>query len=146
MTSSNVATVTSLAAPIVETFDNGHLTGWTGGTIVTSDSNFGPFLTSAAAFNSPAITATTLGIHNVQDVHKTFSLSGSQTSVTISFTFNEIDSWDGEKLFGLGQRCSSLGQCFCSGAGANYSNTTSDNGGTVNVGFQDGLMNLTRMS
>lgn len=126
----------SIAAPIVETFDNGNLTGWTGGTIATTDSNFGPFLTSAAAFNNPATHAATLGIQNVQDVHKTFSLSGNQASVTISFTFNEIDSWDGENFLVWVNDVQVSFNAFSQGAGTNYANTTSDNGGTVNVGFQ----------
>ncbi len=125
----------SIAAPIVETFDNGNLTGWTGGTIAASDSNFGPFLTSAAAFNSPGTAATALGIQNVQDVYKTFSLSGNQTSVTISFTFNEIDSWDGENFLVWVNDVQVSANAFGQGTAQNYTNTTSDNGGTIGLGF-----------
>jgi choice-of-anchor C domain-containing protein len=127
MTAAQVATITSLAAPIVETFDNGSLTGWTGGTIVTSDSNFGPFLASTAAQSSTVI--------NVQDVHKTFALSGNQTSVTISLTFNEIDSWDGENFLIWVNDTQVFANAFGQGATQNYSTTTSDNGGTTNPGF-----------
>jgi choice-of-anchor C domain-containing protein len=74
----------ALNAPIIETFEDGSLTGWTGGAIVSSNADFGSFLTSATA------------TYNIQDVYKTFSLSGNQTSATISFTFNQFDSWDGE--------------------------------------------------
>jgi hypothetical protein len=83
---------------IVETFNDGALTGWTGGTIATNNADLGPYLTSASAFNNPASAASSLGIVGTQDVHKTFDLSGNQTSVTIAFTFNRIDSWDGEQF------------------------------------------------
>ncbi|MFN7736430.1 MAG: choice-of-anchor C family protein, partial [Pirellula sp.] len=75
----------ALSSPIFENFDNGDLTGWTGGTIVTTSADFGPFLASAAAVNNLYTNASTLGIQNVQDVYKTFSLSGNQSSVTLSF-------------------------------------------------------------
>jgi choice-of-anchor C domain-containing protein len=127
MSSSNVATVTTLAAPIVETFDNGNLAGWTGGTIVTSDSSFGPFLASTAAASTTVV--------NVQDVYKTFSLSGNQTSVTISLTFNEIDSWDGENFLIWVNDTQVFANAFGQGVTQNYSTTTSDNGGTTNPGF-----------
>jgi choice-of-anchor C domain-containing protein len=86
----------ALNTPIFENFDNGSLTGWTGGAIITSNADFGPFLTSATTGNSPNTAPATLGVYNTQDVYKTFSLSGNQTSVTISFTFNRIDTWDNE--------------------------------------------------
>lgn len=60
-----------------------------------SNTEFGPYLTSATTALNGA-PASSLGKQNVQDVSKTFNLSGNQTSVTISFTFNEIDSWDNE--------------------------------------------------
>ncbi len=101
----------------------------------TTDSNFGPFLTSAAAFNNPASGAPSLGIQNVQDVFKTFNLSGNQTSVTISFTFNEIDSWDGENFLVWVNDVQVSANAFAQGSGQNYANTTSDNGGGVNIGF-----------
>ncbi len=135
LSSSNVVTITSIATPNVETFDNGDLTGWTGGVIVTSDTNFGPFLTSAAAFNNPSSGANTLGIQNVQDVHKTFSLSGNQTSVTLSFTFNEIDSWDGENFLVWVNDVQVAANAHTQSAAQNYANTTPDNSGTANLAF-----------
>ncbi len=90
LSSSNVTTITSIAAPIVETFENGDLTGWSGGAIVTTNTDLGSFLASNSAFSSPGTYQA--GTNGVQDVSKTFALSGTQSSVTIGFTFNEIDS------------------------------------------------------
>ncbi len=38
---------------IIETFNEGSLTGWTGGTIANNNADTGAFLTSAASFNNP---------------------------------------------------------------------------------------------
>jgi Ca2+-binding RTX toxin-like protein len=138
MTSSNVATVTSLAAPIVETFDNGSLSGWTGGTLVTSNSDFGPFLTSAAAYNNSGTPASSLGIQNVQDVYKTFSLSGNQTSVTISFTFNGIDSWDDEAFYVWANDVLVANNLNTTATLTDYTNTTPDSLFATHYGFSSG--------
>jgi hypothetical protein len=136
MSSSNVATITSLAAPIVETFDNGSLSGWTGGTIVNVGNDFGSFLSSATGYNNPTINAPTLGIQNIQDVSKTFALSGSQSSATISFTFNRIDSWDTEQ-FRVWVNDTIVSQnAYAGNTNSNYADTTSDGGGSgTNLGF-----------
>ncbi len=135
LTSSNLTTITSIASPIVETFNDGNLSGWTGGTIVSTNSDFGSFLTSATTFNNSNTTAPSLGVQNVQDVHKTFNLSGNQTSVTISFTFNEIDSWDGENFLVWVNDVQVLANSFSQASTQNHANTTSDNGGGVNIAF-----------
>ncbi len=36
--------------------------------------------------------------NGVQDVFKTFTLSGNQSAVTLSFTFYRSDTWDGEQF------------------------------------------------
>ncbi|MBM3964384.1 MAG: DUF4347 domain-containing protein, partial [Planctomycetes bacterium] len=132
-TTSDVA----LSTPIFENFDNGDLTGWTGGVVVTSSADFGPYLASATAFNNSGTAATTLGIQNVQDVYKTFTLSGNQTSVTLSFTFNQIDSWLGEafKVWVNDNLVVSNGYTY--NTASDYSNSTCDTGATVNaaIGF-----------
>lgn len=67
----------------------------------TGHDNFSRFLTSKAAYQNAPITADALGLDQnaSPDVQKTFKLSGNQTSVTISFNFYEIDSWDNERLY-----------------------------------------------
>ncbi|MFN7890247.1 MAG: DUF4347 domain-containing protein, partial [Pirellula sp.] len=135
MTSSNVATITALAAPIVETFDNGNLNGWTGGTLVTTNADFGPFLTSAATYNNQASTASALGIQNNQDVFKTFALSGNQSSVTISFTFNQIETWDNENFLVWVNDALTSSNNFVYNAAGNYANTTPDSTAGTNYGF-----------
>ncbi|HBJ36743.1 MAG TPA: hypothetical protein DDZ51_18705, partial [Planctomycetaceae bacterium] len=113
---------------IVETFNEGNLTGWTGGTIANNNSDLGAFLTSAASFNNPSTNASTLGIVGVQDVHKTFELSGNQTSVTIAFTFNRIDSWDSE-IFRVWVNDSIVSaNSFTQSSSANHADTTPDTG------------------
>src|SRR5690606_6878253 len=89
---------TAASEPIFENFENGNLNGWTGAVIVSNEDNFSSFLTSDKSYSSPTTTASDLGLVGTQDVYKTFDLSGSQTSVTITFTFNRIDSWDNENF------------------------------------------------
>ncbi|MBU6240025.1 MAG: DUF4347 domain-containing protein, partial [Planctomycetes bacterium] len=123
----------TLKMPIVETFENGSLTGWTGGAIVSSNADYGSFLTSATALNNPNTSTGALGIYNAQDVYNTFSLSGNQTSVTISFTFHEIDSWDAENFLVWVNDTQVFANVFGI-ATENYTTTTTDTA-VSNVGF-----------
>ncbi|HBJ36744.1 MAG TPA: hypothetical protein DDZ51_18710, partial [Planctomycetaceae bacterium] len=132
LSNTNVATITSIAAPIVETFDDGNLNDWTGGVIVTSNPDYGPFLASATAFNTPGTYQSST--NGTQAVSKTFQLSGNQTSVTIGFTFNEIDSWDGEQFRIWINNTLVSSNTFNQSGYENYSNTTPDNG-LSNLGF-----------
>lgn len=125
----------ALNTPIFENFDNGSLTGWTGGTIVTSNADFGPFLTSATAFNNPGTIAPSLGIQNVQDVYKTFALSGNETSVTVSFTFNRIDSWDGETFRVYVNDTLVSNNSFNANTAQDYADGTPDLGAGASLGF-----------
>ncbi len=115
-----------LRPTIVETFNDGSLTGWTGGTIASTNSDLGAFLTSASAFNNPGTNANSLGLVGIQDVFKTFQLSGNQTSVTIAFTFNRIDSWDGEAFQVWVNDSIVSANNFGQGGGENYTNTSQD--------------------
>ncbi len=123
---------------IVETFNDGSLTGWTGGTIANTNSDLGAFLTSASAFNNPGTNANTLGLLGIQDVSKTFQLSGNQTSVTIAFTFNRIDSWDGEAFHVWVNDSIVSANNFGQGGGENYANTSQD---SANSNFVYGSWN-----
>ncbi|MBN8604209.1 MAG: cadherin domain-containing protein, partial [Planctomycetes bacterium] len=136
LSAAETLSITSIAAPIVENFDSGTLTGWTGGTIVSTDSNFGAFLTSATAYNNPNTAVSSLGIQNLQDVHKTFTLSGNQTSVTISFTLNRIDSWDAESFLVWLNDSQVSSNSFSANTVNDYTNTTADNAAGTNIGFQ----------
>ena len=133
--STEVLTTLSIAAPIVETFENGSLTGWVGGVIVSSSADFGGFLTSATTFNSPNTNANTLGIQNVQDVYKTFALSGDQTSVTIGFTFNRINTWDTEQFRVWVNDVLTSNNTFSGNGTQDYSISTPDQASGTNYGF-----------
>ncbi len=138
-----MATITSIAAPIVETFDTGDLTGWSGGVIVTSNTDLGPFLASATAFNNASSYMS--GTNGIQDVSKTFTLTGTQTSVTIAFTFNEIDSWDGEQFRVWLNDVQVSANTFHQNNAENYTDTTSDTG-NVNLVLVHGMIKLTPSS
>ncbi len=126
----------SLRTPIFESFEDSSLTGWTGGAIVSSDTNFSSILTSATSSGSPATNASSLGIVGTQDVFKTFSLSGNQNSVTIAFTFNRIDSWDGENFIVWVNDVAVSTRAYSGNATSNYADTTSDSSSGTNLGYQ----------
>ncbi len=115
---------------IVETFNEGSLAGWTGGTIANNNADTGAFLTSASAFNNSGTSASSLGLVGVQDVFKTFQLSGNQTSVTIAFTFNRLDSWDGEAFQVWVNDSVVSANTFSQGNSSDYANTTPDTNNT----------------
>jgi Ca2+-binding RTX toxin-like protein len=88
-----------LKDPTVESFESGAATGWTGAAVVTNGGeNFSNFITSAASYSNANSDAAAQAVTDTQDVYKTFNLSGNQTSVTVSFTFTAIDTWDDEKF------------------------------------------------
>lgn len=77
---------------IIETFEDAALSGdggWTNGVVIRDTSspgiaNFTQFLTSRTAYENPTVTQGTLGLDQstpVQDVYKTFALSGTQSTV-----------------------------------------------------------------
>lgn len=89
---------TPVLPPIIETFESAPLSGWTGGAMASGASGLGNYLTSAVTYANGAknVTPPTSIRSGQQDVFKTFDLSGTQQSVTVSFTFNRLDSWDNE--------------------------------------------------
>lgn len=128
----------ALRPPTFENFDNGDLTGWTGGAIVTSNAVYGAFITSAAAFNNQSSVPGTLGIVNTQDIFKIFSLSGNQTSVTLSFNFHRLDTWDNESFnVYLNDILQSNQVCGQSSVQTN-SVSTPDHAASSNLGFGGG--------
>jgi large repetitive protein len=66
-----------------ENFESG-ATGWNDNTTTNGGTNFTTFL---GRFG---------GTSGAQTVNKTYALSGTQTQVTVTFNFYEIDSWDYE--------------------------------------------------
>jgi Ca2+-binding RTX toxin-like protein len=89
---------TPVPPPTIETFESAPLSGWTGAALVSNVSSISTFIASAVTYANGAMNVTppTNIRSGQQDVYKTFGLSGTQQSVTVSFTFNRLDSWDGE--------------------------------------------------
>ncbi len=75
----------SIAGQITSEDFEGGAVGWSDNTTTIGNSNFTEFLGLRGAQNG--------------SVGKTYALSGTQTQVTISFDFYEIDSWDDEDFW-----------------------------------------------
>ncbi|MFO0455132.1 MAG: choice-of-anchor C family protein, partial [Planctomycetota bacterium] len=122
--------------PIFEDFEGSNLTGWTGGAVITSSADHSAFLASATASGTPGsyLSAT----NGVQDVHKTFTLSGNQAAVTLSFTLHRLDTWDGEQFRVWINDTLVSSSTYSQGSVQARSDSTPDTAGNVNLGVGGG--------
>jgi hypothetical protein len=100
--------------------------GWTGGTIDSTNAYYGSFLGPYAAGTKT----------NYQDVYKSFSFNGQPA--TISFDFIKLDSWDGESFSAFINNTAAFSGNFSAGQQIN-SNSGSTNGFSWTIAPKDSL-------
>jgi len=126
----SIVDILNVAAPppTIETFENVPLSGWAGAALANGVSSLGTYLTSATTYANGAMNVTppTNIRSGQQDVYKTFDLSGTQQSVTVSFTFNRLDSWDNENFRIWVNDMVYLDQTYTSNASPNYTEIIQD--------------------
>jgi len=111
-----------------DTFNNGLATGWNNTSVVSNQgAELGSFIT-----NTTEVTLNQSG-SGVQSIDNTYSLSGAQASVTISFTFIRLGGWDpgGDFLnvFLNDQQVINQSYSWYNGA-STYTESVSDDNGT----------------
>jgi hypothetical protein len=115
--------IIDFANTVTDSFDTA--SGWSGGTVDSTNSYFGSFLGRYAAGTKT----------NGQDVYKSFSLSNSPA--TISFDLIKLDSWDGESFKAFINDTEAFSRTFTSGGISSGSGTT--NGFSWTIAPKDSL-------
>ncbi|MCF8141150.1 MAG: hypothetical protein K9J75_08635 [Cyanobium usitatum Tobar12.5m-G36] len=100
--------------------------GWTGGTLDSTNAYYGSFLGPYAAGTKT----------NYQDVYKSFSFNGQPAK--ISFDFIKLDSWDGESFSAFINNTAAFSGNFSAGQQIN-SNSGSTNGFSWTIAPKDSL-------
>jgi hypothetical protein len=128
--------ITSGSTQVVSENFESALSGWTNGVIVNDEPvAFTGFLSDNISYSSRNDGNAAVSVANTQSVYKTFQLSGNQTSVTLTFDFYQIDSWDGENFL-VWMNDAIISSYNTSSDVHTYSTPQTD--GTMSLGFSGG--------